>query len=417
MADDLHMKQWLDDQYGNTKTGPPSDMKQNVYLDTDQVQAVLGLVARNHAPDTELVGDRQFMQLVLSQEWGDDGKAVANLTDWAARAAADPANPEHKLAKEAAANLINAVTINQSDPGDLHQNLFNVAVDSAKDNPEIARAFSRIVAANIADFGEDEPGSDRAFSTNGDLAIPTDQRYRLAMLGGMDPQGRAIMHIAAEAYKLGDLSDGPIDKETARRGAAIDAIITAGGHNALYYENIDAADAENKARAAAIADDQAVSSVLRKFYDTTTGTISGGLPIGVAKDLLTSLLDEGMKLPEPDPVLPAAVSTKDATSVLMPEVRAAHDYAEVRLNATGTHGTGLRPEMFTTDADGHPRLKDISEMNGIQKTALRTWAEEHGGDDYVTTYAELFGRTYATGELVDKGDGAMIAYVRNPNQA
>ncbi len=409
VADEFRMKDWLHDEYGSTKTGPPSDMKNNVYLDMGQAQDMLSLVSRNHNADAELMGDRNFLAQTLAQDWPDDGKAMAKLTNWAAKAAIDPANPEYKLAKDATADLINIVTTNQDGPD---QQMFKVALDGAKDNPEIARTFSRLVAANIADFGEDDPNSTTATSTNGDLEIPTDRRNRLAMLGAMDPQGRAIMHIAAEAHKMETLGAPHPDSEAARRTAAIDGIVTAAGHNALYYDNLDAADSQNKTRAAAFADDQAVDSVLRKFYDTAAGLVPGGPVIGLTKDALATLLEDGLELPEPEPVLPGKVSTDgDATGVHVPEARAAHDLAQARLRADTNGAAGLRPDMFTPGADGHPKLKDLSEMTGTQRATLRTWAEKNGGGDYMSTYGDGFSRTYTQGEKVEDGPAVLKDFV------
>ncbi|MFB6721206.1 hypothetical protein ACFCV3_13635 [Kribbella sp. NPDC056345] len=405
VGDEFRLKQWLADEYGNVAM--PDQMKNNVYLDLSQAQQMLGLVSRNHDAATQLVGEPEFMGQILGQRWDDNGKVVAGLTDWAARAAVNPLDPEHKLAKEASARLINTVTTNDDD-----QKLFQIAVNGAKNNPEIARAFSRVVAANIADFGEDDPQSTRATSTNGDLAIPTDQRQRLAMLGGMDPQGRAIMRIAARTYTIETLGSYP-EIEAARRIAAVDGIITAGGHNAIYYRETDDADRKTKALAAAAADDAAVDSILRKFYDTAAGLVPGGTAIGFAKDALSALLNKGMTLPEPDPVQPGQISTdKDATGAHVPEVKAAHDLADARLRADGGQNKlKFPPNMFKPDSHGRLQLKDLSEMDQNQRAVLRVWADRNAGTLYLGTYSEGFRNYYSEGSKVNDGSGPIKNFV------
>jgi hypothetical protein len=416
MADEFRIKEWLEDEYGGTRTGLPGQMDKNVYLTRSQAQDMLSLVSLNHNADAELMADRAFFRLVLSQDWDDDGKAVADLTNWAAKAAADPTSADYQLAKKATADLINIVTTNGSDEDGPHPQVFQTAANGAKVNPEIARAFSRLVAANISDFGEDDPGSTIASSTKGDLEIPTDKRHRFAMLAAMDPQGRAIMRIASQTYKMAALADRSSEHESALRASAIDGIIIAASHNALYYDNIADSDDKNKARTAQIADEQAVTSILRQFYDTSAGTVSGGTPIGLAKMMLTKLLDEGMKLPEPAPVLPGKVSTDaDATGALVPQARAAHDLAEARLRNDGTPDkTGLQTELLEPGPNGHPKLKDFADMNGSQRAILRRWAEQNGGADYVKTYTDNFGLLYTDGELVNKGAAALKDYLDSP---
>ena len=415
IADELRMKEWLKDEYtGGVK--PPSEFGNNVYLTKAQGQDLLSLVTMNHEASAELMGNSQFIRLVVGEDWDDDGKAVAGLTSWAVKAAADPSSPEYRLAKEATAELINIVTTNSNDQEDPHSQGFKEALQGMKNNPMIAQAFSRLVAANISDFGEDEPGTLTATGVDGNLEIPTEVRYRFAMLASMDPDARTILQIAAEAYKLTVFTGPHPGSEAATKVAAIDGIIVAAGHNALYYDNVDAADGQNAARKAARADDQARLAVLRQFYDTLAGTVSGGTPIGLAKTALSQLLDDGLKLPEPATVLPGKVPTDaDASGVLVPEARGAHDFADAHLRADGDRGTsGLRPELFKKGADGHPQLKELSEMTGEQRRVLRNWALANGGEGYVSTYASLFARTYGDGEKVDDGQVVMKAFTDDP---
>jgi hypothetical protein len=371
----------------------------------------------SHAASTELMGNGQFVRLVAGEDWGDDGGAVARLTDWAAKAAADPSSPDYELAKKLTANLINVVTKNTKDQDGLHDQVFKEVLQGMQTNPMIARAFSRLIAANIADFGDDEPNTLVATEADGNLDIPTDMRNRFAMLASMDPQGRTILRIAAEAYKLTVFTSPQPGRDAANQVAAIDGIIVAAAHNALYYGEVDAADGQNKAREAARADDEARLAVLRQFYDTLAGTVPGGTSIGLAKTALNQLLDTGLKLPEPAPILPGKIPTDaDAGGVLVPESRAAHDFAQARLRADGNGGTaGLRPPLIETGADGHQRLKELSEMSGAERKALREWAEKNGGERYMSTYAGLFARTYADSEKVDDGQAVMNDFVDSPS--
>ncbi|MEV5967181.1 hypothetical protein AB0L70_35755 [Kribbella sp. NPDC051952] len=182
----------------------------------------------------------------------------------------------------------------------------------------------------------------------------------------------------------------------------------------MYYDKVGDAAGQTEARQAAWADDQARLAVLREFYGTLAGTVSGGTTMGLAKTALTKLLDEGLTLPQPAPVLPGKVPTgADATGVLVAQARGAHDFAEARLRSGPAN---LPSELFTAGANGHPQLKELATMTGQQRTMLRTWALNNGGERYVTAYGSLFFDTYSQSEKIDDGQAVMNDFTDNPSQ-
>ncbi len=352
-VDNLRLQQWLRKEYSNVS--PPQAMADTPLLNTSEVQQLLGIVALSHKAAASLMSNKDAIRPLLRHSWEDKGAAVAGLTDWAAKAALNPASPEYDMAKRATADLINAVTVNGSDENNTDYQMFKQSLDWVKASPEIAQSFSKLIAANLSDFGDPEPSSVTGPGDENHLRISTDQRHRFAMLASTDQEARIVLRVAAEAYKADALKD-PSSVE-AKSAGFIDAMVTAAGHNAVYYDHIGDADAKNKAAAAARADDEMVKSVATYLFGQLAGGIKGGGQVADAgKWVLSRIIDEGlMQIPEPETVLPTGVDTdSDATGVGVAENHAAHDLANARVRTGNT--AVLDPQLLERGSDGRPLL-------------------------------------------------------------
>ncbi|MFI7068539.1 hypothetical protein ACIBL3_46655 [Kribbella sp. NPDC050124] len=384
------------------------------------MQQLLGIVALSHKAAAAVMSDSDAPRTLLRHDWQDDGAAVAGLTDWAAQAALNPSSPEFVLAKQATADLIRAVTVHDSDEGSLDHQTFKRSLDGVKANPLIAQALSKLIAANLSDFGADEPSQVTGPGDENHLRISTDQRHRFAMLASTDQDARILLRLAADAYKTSVLSD-PTSTE-AKSAGFVDAMVTAAGHNAVYYDHINDADAVNKARAAAQADEQMVKSVATYLFGEIADGIKvpgkvTGMSADVGRWVLGRVIDEGlMQIPEPATVLPTTVDTDaDATGVGVAENHAAHDLANARVRTGDT--TGLNPQLLERGSDGRPHLKGLSAMTTDERRLLQTWARtKTGGGDYIETYANAFRGYYGLGEKIEDGPDGLRNFVEAPTR-
>jgi hypothetical protein len=424
----LQLQQWLKKEYSSVSPEPA--MARTALLNTAEVQQLLGLVGTSHKAAATLMSDKEAVRALVGHDWEDKGAAVAGLTDWAAKVALDPSSPEYALAKRATADLINAVTTNgsASDENAADYQMFKQSLQWVQNSPEIARAFSRLIAANLADFGDAEPSQVPGPGDEKHLRISTDQRHRFAMLASTDQQARVLLKVAAAAYKAQVLSDPTYGK--AKSLGFIDAMISAAGHNAVYYEHMNEADAKNKVLAAAQADDAMVKSVAGYLFGQLISGIPGeGLILGAAgknvvgagKWVLSRIVNEGiMQGPDaPVPVLPTTVDTDaDATGFDVAENQAAHDLAAARLRAdpTGKGIAGLAASLTERGADGRLKVKDLSLMPTSGRARLQRWAEQTGGTDYLKTYADTFRSYYGLGEKIKDGPDGLTNYVNAPTR-
>lgn len=413
-VDNLRLQQWLKSEY--SEVDPPGEMARTALLSTAEIQQFLNLISRSHKASAELMSDPDAVRILLKHGWEDQGAGFAQLTAWAAKAALDPSSPEFLMAKRATADLINAVTVNGSEDGEPDHMMFMESVKWVRSNPEIAQAFSKLIAANIGDFGDDEPSPVAGPGDEFHLRISTDQRHRFAMLASTDQEARLILRIAAAAYKAGILAD-PTDAE-ARSVAGIDAMVIAAAHNAVYYDNVDKADVANQANAAARADDLLVKSIANQLFGEGIGMIPGGKVVGAGKYVLSRIVDEGiMEIPELPPVLPTTVDTDaDADGYGVAEGHAGHDLATARLRADPGQAADLPPQLIERDHDGRPGLKDFDRMNSRQRDQLKAWAEQVGGAAYVDTYANKFLDYYAAAKRVDGGEEGIRNWVEAPTR-
>ncbi|MEU0089195.1 hypothetical protein [Kribbella sp. NPDC006257] len=434
-VDNLRLQQWLQKEYGrwqDLKVAPPDQMAKTALLGAGEVQGLLGLVALSHKASATLMSDTESVRALIGHDWEDKGKAVAGLTDWAAKVALDPDSPEYVMAKQATASLIDAVTVNDSDENSPQHDMFKDSVDWMKKNPEIAKSFGKLIAANITDFGDDEPTGAVGPGDERHLRISTDQRHRFAMLASTDQESRIMLRVASDAYKAEAL-EHPGSAE-ARSAGFIDAMVTAASHNAIYYDHIDDADAKNAAAAASRADDEQVRTVANYVFGELISAIHlpaheshpGGpepLPgnpdhlVGAGKFILSKILTEGLIPPpdEPKPVLPTVVDTDStATGVGVPENRAAYDLANAQVR--GGHQTGLPPGLVTNGPDGKPHLKDPSTMTSEDRRNLNLWADRTGHSAYVDTYASAFRGYYGLGEKIEDGPDGLRNFVDAPTK-
>ena len=435
-VDNLRLQQWLQKEYGHTTVGhkldPPEQMAKTALLNTGEVQGLLGLVALSHKASATLMSDTESVRALLSHDWQDKGAAVADLTDWAAKVALDPDSPEYVMAKQATASLINAVTVNDSDEHSTQHDMFKNSMGWMKKSPEIAQAFGKLIAANITDFGDDEPTGVPGPGDERHLGISTDQRHRFAMLASTDQESRVILRLASEAYKAEALTN-PTSGE-AKSAGFIDAMITAAGHNAVYYDHIGDADAKNAAAAAARADDEQVRTVANYIFGELIGAINlpehedrpgDGEPlpgnpkhlVGAGKFVLSTILEGGLFSPpdEPKPVLPTVVDTdSDATGVGVAERRATYDLAKAQVRSG--HTTGIPKELLTNGPNGTPHLKDPTTMTSKDRRQMEQWADDAGRSEYVETYANAFRGYYGLGEKVEDGPDGVRNFVDAPTR-
>ena len=429
-VDNLRLQQWLHKEYG--KVAPPEQMAKTALLSTGEIQNLLGLVALSHKASATLMSDTESVRALIGHDWEDKGTSVAGLTDWAAKVALDPDSPEYVMAKKATASLINAVTVNDSDENSPQHDMFKNSMGWLKNNPEIAQAFGKLIAANITDFGDDEPSGPTGPGDERHLRISTDQRHRFAMLASTDQESRILLRVASEAYKAEAL-EHPTAAE-ARSAGFIDAMVTAASHNAIYYDHIGDADAKNAAAAAARADDEQVRAVANYVFGELISSIhlpehehqpgeAEPLPgnpkhlVGAGKFVLSKILTEGLIPPpdEPKPVLPTVVDTDtDATGVGVAENRAAYDLANAATR--GGHTNGLPSTLITTGTDGNPHLKDASTMTTDERTLLKRWADQTGHSQYVDTYANAFRGYYGLGEKIEDGPDGLRNFVDAPTK-
>lgn len=434
-TENLHLQQFLQREYGNVALGgPPQEMAQTPLLNTAEVQQILGVVAFSHQASAKLMSDPEAVRVLIGHGWEDKGAAVAGLFDWAAKVALDPKSPEYVMAKQATADLINAVTVNDSDESSPGHQMFKESVGWVTASPEIAQAFSKLIAANLSDFGDPEPGGATGPEDKFHLRISTDQRHRFAMLASTDQQARIVLRVAAEAYKLDALRD-PGSAE-AKSAGFIDAMITAAAHNAVYFAHIEDADSKNKAAAAARADDAMVKSVALYVFGELYGPLkipekhlkpgeapdpnewireAGNHGVDAGKWVLGRILDEVFtEAPAPDPVLPTGVDTDaDATGVGVAESRAAYDLANARVRLGNT--TGLDADLLERGKDGRPRLKDLARLTTTEQEVLQSWAPKVAGD-YMETYANAFRSYYSLGEKIEDGPDGLKNFVEAPTR-
>jgi hypothetical protein len=409
-AESLRLQHWLKQEYSIVSP----------VFASSEIQQLLGLVAISHKAAAELMADPYAVRALLSYNWEDKGAAVAGLTGWAAKAALDPSSPDYVMAKRATADLINAVTVNgsASDENAPDYQMFKQSLQWVQNSPEIALAFSKLIAANLADFGDTQPSQVTGPGDENHLRISTDQRHRFAMLASTDQQARLILKVAAAAYKAQILAD-PTYQEAKSLGF-IDAMITAASHNAVYYEHMNEADAKNKAKAAAQADDAMVNSVLTYIIGQLIAAGPGtGLAVNAGKWVLTRIVNEGVR-PTPgvvDPVLPATVNTDaDATGRDVAQNQAAHDLANacIRADPTGTSTAELPERLNERGADGQLHLKDLSKMTSTEIDELQGWAIKTYGTEYLETYANNFHNYYSSGEKIEDGTDGLTNYVDAP---
>jgi hypothetical protein len=430
-VDNLRLQQWLQKEYPG-RPHAPEQMGETALLSTGEVQSLLELVALSHKASATLMSDTESVRALIGHDWEDKGAAVAGLTDWAAKVALDPDSPEFVMAKKATASLINSVTVNDSDENSVQHDMFKNSMDWMKKNPEIAQAFGKLIAANITDFGDDEPAAVQGPGDERHLGISTNRRHMFAMLASTDPESRVMLRLASEAYKTEALVNPTFNDATS--AGFIDAMITAARHNAIYYDHVGKADAENAAAAAARADDEQVRSVANYVFGEIIG--AGKLPAfpttgeekhvegagnkhleGAGKWILTRVLTEGLIPPpaEPKTVLPTAIDTSsDATGVAVANRQAAYDLANVQVRSG--HTTGLPPALLTNGPDGKPHLKDVSMMNNDEYRQLESWAGATGHSQYVKDYGDEFHKYYMEGEKIEDGPDGVRNFVNAPTK-
>lgn len=431
-VENLHLQQFLEDEYDHVPLGgTPQEMAQTPLLNTSEVQQLLGVVAFSHQVSATLMSDREAVRVLIGHGWEDKGAAVAGLFEWAAKVALDPKSPEYVMAKQATADLINAVTVNDSDKTSPGHQMFKQSVGWVKDNPEIAQAFSKLVAANLSDFGDPEPAGASGPEDKFHLRISTDQRHRFAMLASTDQEARIILRVGAEAFKLDALRNPASDE--AKSAGFIDAMIAAAAHNAVYFEHMNEADDKNKAAAAVRADDAMVKSIALYVFGALYGPLripempvkpgeapdpnewirkSGNHGVDAGKWILGRILDEViMEVPEPDPTLPTGVDTDaDATGVGVAEGRAFYDLANARVRVGDVKG--LNPDLLERGKDGRPRLRELATLTSSDWRLLQGWAPQ-AGSDYAEIYANAFRSYYSLGEKIEDGPDGLKNFVES----
>lgn len=436
------LQQWLKREYGSTVTGnPPEQMARTPQLNTSEIQQLLGLIGASHKAAADIMSDPEAVRAMFNGAWDDKGAALAGILDWAAKAALDPTSPDFVLAKRATADLINAVTTNgsSSDQTSADRNMFKDMVAQVQSNPELARAFSKLIAANLADFGAPEPSKTVGPGDEGHLRISTDRRHRFAMLASMDQQARVILKLSATVYKT-QASAHPTYTEAKALGF-IDALITAAAHNAIYWTHREDADQANRAIAEAQADDAMVKAVAGYVFGSLISWVplkpgasvaTAGKPatpenpvkfdhvVDAGKWVLSWIINDGiLSTPEQEKVIPTAIDTsRDATGADVAQNQAAYDIATARLRTdpTGKSVAGLDPRILEHRPGGKLQLKDLENLTDLQRADLQKWAQTEVGVEYLEAYANTFHTSYTSAEKIEDGPTGLTNYVEAPTR-
>ncbi|MFY0405703.1 hypothetical protein [Solicola sp. PLA-1-18] len=315
-------------------------------------------------------------------DWPDQGKAVAQYTDWIPAAMGDPGTQQMGL--QASGDLIEFAT--ETGTKDAGSNTFGslmqgvprdyVGEDESSSvggaNPFVARSFAGVAAANLDAFADTPTGGSEAGPDGDDsFNVNAGDRARFFTLVGTDDDAMRRLSITVGAYEqLGAneaiRSGDPVELQRAGEEAAyLEGLVGAGSVNAEIVDKgteyaVDVADYKANLLAAQVG---------KNFLGSLIGAVP--LPVGpaVASGAFSGLGEFVVQGAITEPPLPDGVQVGDVNDSTAQTASAAYTFAQAKVDAYPDQ----LPERLSGLLGDDGKLPPLSELSNRELNDLRDW--------------------------------------------
>lgn len=437
-----------DTSFGNDyyEQGPtaPRDEQAQTALDiaNRNTEAKHGLLTGTATvPENTQMKAPELLKELYSHEWSDKGKSLAGLTDWIPDHAGSDDPVQRKMADEATAGLVNAVTDLGSDPktgtfsalagGKGGKTLFELGHNS----PEVAQSFARVSNAYLDEFGAPPRGQDTAADGKG-LHLNTDDRARFWQLTVGDEKAAGLLADGITRHerdsvldwvKSGkmDTTENQVAQENARLRGLFDSAVR-NERTGLEFHDTERVAGETTGNIDTRRNVHIVPGIAKEIINNLLKHPAPKIAVGVINEVTrygndyywahnspvgeTYLLKHGITTGPDDLKFGATLQMTDAAieAGKIPAKEIPDSYLKTRelveeyqaLTAKGdTKGALAKADEI---ADLAPKLRDDLDNVLDERLTYKEVSSRKVRDDYLTAYADMWAETTGRHTAADK---------------
>jgi hypothetical protein len=365
---------------------------------------MLDVTTRNHEAnaalfDPAVASNRETLTHLANYAWTDDGRTVGQLVDWIGPGMANPA--ESQLASTAYVNLTQTMTDTSAMPGHFPEgrgalgtsSMFEQMSRSMTTNPELSEALARATVPNLDLYAHPLDGID---TNTRDMQISSPDASRMLTLAQFSQGGRDEIAFGAAAYGQYQLDQayhgttGTLEQRMEQAGrytGNVQGMATATANDAIWYANVDDAEARSREQQLAYERQQAAMKAVKDYAGFGIGKIPGvdSFSSFLAGQAMGSFVDS---FKPPTPIAPTGIPFDVSHHPMFSGNASTYEAAYTLANYEHAAGRPVPDSVFVTDAAGGRNIPLPGQVGdiGVKESVVRWATDDPARAAYLAAY-------------------------------